>query len=154
MVKIFVDLDGVLADFDRHYLEVFGIVANKNIDNVDWKAVREKKDFYRHIPPMHDMQELWNGIKKYNPTILTGVPRSVEEAPRNKRDWIASHLGPEVQVITCPSSQKFLFCQPGDILIDDWEKYRHLWVGAGGFWITHISAKSSLEALENLMKGV
>jgi hypothetical protein len=35
----------------------------------------------------------------------------------------------------------------GDILIDDFLKYRHLWEEAGGIFIRHISAKGSLEKL-------
>jgi len=37
--------------------------------------------------------------------------------------------------------------KPGDIIIDDYLKYRHLWVEAGGIFIHHISAVESLAAL-------
>ena len=38
----------------------------------------------------------------------------------------------------------------GDILIDDWTKYRHLWLAAGGIWITHTSAQGSIAELRKL----
>ena len=34
--------------------------------------------------------------------------------------------------------------QPGDILIDDWPKYKHLWEEAGGIFILHTSAAQSI----------
>ena len=56
-MTLFVDLDSTLADFDRHYFECFGIVPDKEADNVDWKKVREFPDFYLHMPPKPDMQD-------------------------------------------------------------------------------------------------
>jgi hypothetical protein len=60
--------------------------------------------------------------------------------------WVATHLGEDVPVITCRSSEKCLYAQPGDILIDDWERYRHLWEAKGGVWITYRSAAETLAA--------
>src|SRR5215510_7594879 len=46
MMRLFVDMDGVLADFDRHHEAVFGIRACKIADNVDWERVRAVRNFY------------------------------------------------------------------------------------------------------------
>jgi hypothetical protein len=35
-MQLFVDMDGVLADFDAHYEAVFGVRASKELDNIDW----------------------------------------------------------------------------------------------------------------------
>jgi hypothetical protein len=59
----------------------------------------------------------------HKPIVPTSVPRKVPEAPENKRGWIRKHLGDEVPVICCRSSEKSLHMQAGDILIDVWEKY-------------------------------
>jgi len=40
--------------------------------------------------------------------------------------------------------------EPGDILVDDWEKYRHLWIARGGRWVTHRSAEESVRELRAL----
>ncbi len=50
-MQIFVDMDGVLADFDAHYEAVLGVRPDKITDNVDWSAVRAVKDFYLNHPP-------------------------------------------------------------------------------------------------------
>ncbi len=144
MTQIYVDMDGVLADFGAHHEAVFGFRSDKLLDNVDWEKVRTVKDFYLNIPPMADMPELWDFIGRHRPIVLTGVPSSVAEAPDNKRAWIAKHLGPNVPVVCCASKEKCLHAKPGDILIDDWEKYRAKWINAGGRWITHTSADNTI----------
>lgn len=149
MTTLYVDMDGVLADFDRHHETVFGIRANKLIDNVDWQAVRAAKDFYLNIPPMPDFDELWAFIGPRKPIVLTGIPYSVTEAETNKRAWIAKHLGPNQPVQCCKSKDKSRFCVPGDILIDDWEKYRDLWLAKRGRWITHTSASETISQLKS-----
>lgn len=152
-MQIFVDMDGVLADFDAHHEAVFGVRSCKLADNVNWQRVREIPGFYEAIPPMADMDELWAYVAPFNPIVLTGVPYSIAEAPDNKRAWVRRHLGPDVEVRCCRSSEKCLHAKPGDILIDDWEKYRHLWIAKGGRWITHTSAANSIIALQELGIG-
>jgi hypothetical protein len=149
-MQLFVDMDGVLADFDAYYEAAFGIRSSTVADNVDWERVCAVKDFYLGIPPMADMEQLWRRIERHRPIILTGVPRSVPEAPDNKIAWVARHLGGHVEVRCCKSREKCLHAAPGDVLIDDWEKYRHLWLEAGGVWITHRSAIETADELARL----
>jgi hypothetical protein len=143
-------MDGVLADFDRGYRERFSRVSDKQLDNVDWALVRETPHFYRDLPPMPDMLELWHGVCHLNPIVLTGVPISVDEAASNKREWVDKHLGHDVHMIACLSKDKRLHGKPGDILVDDWEKHKHAWIDMGGVWITHTSAAATLALLTAL----
>lgn len=151
-MQLFVDMDGVLADFDAGYGAAFGVRPSIAADNVDWNLVTATKDFYLNLPPMADMPELWAFIEQYRPIVLTGVPWSVVEAPENKKAWVRKNLGPDVEVRCCLSKEKFKHAAAGDILIDDWEKYRHLWEGAGGRWITHVSAASTIAQLKALIE--
>lgn len=146
-MQLFLDLDGVLADFDAHHEAVFGFRSDKLLDNVDWKAVRATPGFYANIPMMPDAMTLWESVEHLNPIILTGIPHSVEEAEPNKRFWVRWHLGANVEVRCCRSSEKCLYAKPGDVLVDDWDKYRKLWVANGGVWITHTSADNTIEQL-------
>jgi hypothetical protein len=148
--QIFVDMDGVLADFDTGYEIKFGYRPDKTADTADWNKVRNCAGFYERLPPMPDAHELWAFVAPYRPIVLTGVPWSVEEAPANKRAWVRKHLGEHVEVRCCKSAEKCRHAQPGDILIDDWEKYRHLWIAAGGRWVTHRSAAESIRELRAL----
>lgn len=154
MTTIFVDMDGVLADFDTGYELRFGVRPSKADDNVDWTLVRRTEGFYRDLLPMPDFDDLWAGLAPHNPIILTGVPSSVAEAEANKRAWVDRHIGPHQPMIGCASKDKSLHIrQPGDVLIDDWTKYRSLWIERGGRWITHLSARSSLEELTEILSN-
>lgn len=151
-MQVFVDMDGVLADFDAHHETVFGFRPCRMADNVDWAAVSAVDGFYSAIPPMADMSELWGYVSGLTPKpiVLTGIPRTVTIAADNKRAWVVKHLGPLVEVRCCPSKEKSLHASPGDVLIDDWEKYRALWEGRGGVWITHTSARRTIELLKEI----
>lgn len=146
-MQIFVDMDGVLADFDTGYKAMIGPMGGKEADDVDWKKVRGIPGFYAALPPMPDFETLWAALEPHNPIILTGVPSDVPEAVENKRAWAVKHIGPHAQMIGCKSKEKCLHGKPGDVLIDDWEKYKHLWLGMGGHWITHVSAAESVRLL-------
>lgn len=150
--QVFVDLDGTLADLERHYREMFGVHPDKAADDLDWSRVFASPGFFANLPPMPDMAELWDYVRRLmpDPIILTGVPQRVPSAAQDKKRWVTKHLGADVQVICCRSKDKSRYANPGDILIDDWEKYRHLWVGKGGRWITHTSAAESIRQLEEL----
>jgi len=147
-MQIFVDMDGVLADFDTGYANLFGPHGGKEADDVDWEKVRKTPGFYASLPPMPDFEMLWRALEPYGPIILTGVPSSVPEALENKRAWAVKHIGPKVRMIGCKSRDKCLHGKPGDVLIDDWEKYKQCWLDMGGRWITHISAAESIWQLK------
>jgi len=151
--QVFVDMDGVLADFDAHHETVFGFRPDKITDNVDWSVVRAVGDFYLNIPPMKDFHVLWDHVAPYNPIILTGIPDNVPEVAGNKTAWARKNIGDHVEVRCCRSRDKSLHADFGDILIDDWEKYMHLWIGVGGVWVTHTSALESVERLVELGVG-
>jgi hypothetical protein len=150
-MQVFVDMDGVLADFDTGYANLFGPHGGKDSDDVDWKKVRDTPGFYASLPPMPDFDMLWRALEPYHPIILTGVPLSVPEASENKRAWAVRHIGPDVRMICCKSRDKCLHGKPGDVLIDDWGKYKQRWVDMGGYWITHSTAVQSIRTLQAYM---
>jgi hypothetical protein len=119
--------------------------------------VRDTPDFFKNLPLMPGALKLWDFVSRldHKPIFLTGCPASVPEAPANKQAFIPANLpgGDEVEVITCRSREKYLYCRPGDVLIDDWEKYKPLWIGAGGNWITHTSADESIRQLDALLNA-
>jgi hypothetical protein len=153
---LFVDLDGVLADFNAAYLAVAGEQADWTLEwgparAANWEPINRTKMFYANLPLMPDALELWGYVARHEPIILTGIPSAgYGGVDMQKRAWVATHLGEGVGVITCPSKDKSLYCTPGDILIDDWGKYRHLWVGKGGVWITHRSAAETIQELQRM----
>jgi len=151
-MQLFCDMDGVLADFDRHYFNLFGVRLTKGGNPGVWANLRKTPSFFDTIPPMSDALELWARIEQYEPVILTGIPnkRDVPEAEANKVNWIHHYISFGAEVRCCRSQDKCLHACPGDILIDDREKYKHLWIDMGGTWITHHSAAETIAILDGM----
>jgi 5'(3')-deoxyribonucleotidase len=150
-MTLFIDLDGVLADMDSAYEALTGIRLDKLIDNVDWAAVAAEPDFYANLSPMPDMEALWAYASTWpDVVVLTGVPKAVPASTADKRAWVTKHLGAHVRMIACASKDKSRYAKAGDILVDDWTRYRSHWLKIGGIWITHTSAASSIAALKEL----
>lgn len=153
-MTIYVDMDGVLADFDRAAWERLGIRDPRKVESdvgADefWRRIGLIPHFYRTLPLMPDARLLWDGLVAASPTppvILTGVPWSIETAVVDKLVWATEHF-PGVEVIPCAAKDKARWCIPGDVLIDDWPKYQALWEAAGGRFIVHVSAAESLRLL-------
>ena len=149
MTQIFLDCDGVLADFDSYAHEYFGQApraAEAEFGAKEfWRRLEERGDFYRKLPVMPDARELFEGVAHLTPIILTGCPRG-DWAQRQKVEWAEEHF-PGVQIITCRSADKRDHATPGDVIIDDWPQHRHRWIEMGGVWISHYDAASSLAAL-------
>jgi len=146
---LYCDLDGVLADFDKRCMEVFGQYPNSLNERYMWATItKHHPHFYADLDWMPDGKELWNVVKEYVPTILTGTPRSVKAARNDKLKWCAIELGEDVPVIAGPTRDKPLYASPGAILIDDRVRTKAGWENAGGIFILHTSAKQSIEELK------
>ena len=147
--RVFLDCDGVLADFDEAGRILWGEEPRAYEARVGssrfWQELEDRGDFYRTLPLMADAMELYDGVKHLDPVILTGCPRG-NWAEAQKVDWAARHF-PGVQIITCRSAEKRAHAKPGDVLIDDWNQPRARWIEMGGIWITHTDAATSLAAL-------
>lgn len=64
--------------------------------------------------------------------------------------WAAQHF-PNAEIITCRSKDKSRYIKSsGDLLVDDYQKYRELWEKAGGIFVPHISAQDSINQLAAL----
>lgn len=148
-MELFLDLDGVLADFDRGVKAVTGKRPEELPMKIMWRELSRHPDFFGTLEFMHDAQELWRFCEPHEPTILTGLPLG-SWAPEQKRRWVAHMLGPHVRVITCMARDKHRYGGPGKVLVDDREKAREPWEGAGGRFVLHTGAKTSIEALKAL----
>ncbi len=152
MKQIFLDCDGVLADFDTAAERIFGENPQQAEDRLGtpefWRLLRESGRFFHDLPLLADGLELYTAIAHLNPIILTGCPAG-GWAETGKQAWAERHF-PSVPMITCRSRDKRNHMKPGDILIDDFLKYRALWLEAGGIFIHHTSAADSLRQLADL----
>lgn len=148
--QIFLDCDGVLADFDKAALAILGapshVFEKRHGTGEFWRRLARADGFFEHLDLMPDALELYEAVKAKDPVILTGMPHGQWAGPQ-KRRWAARHF-PGVQVITTTAALKREHCHPGDVLVDDRDQYRRLWEAAGGHFIHHSSARASIEALK------
>jgi len=160
--KIFCDLDGVLVDFDTTTEKITGVdvhaaMHDKKLKRIFWQRLsayseQGKNKTWEIMNPMHDAQELWNYIKKYNPTILsaTGKVPSEQIVTAEKHVWIKKHLGNVPTILVQTGADKAKYATPTGILIDDKYKALNPWIAAGGIGVLHTSAANTIKQLKEL----
>ena len=154
--RLFLDADGVLADFDLSVRELLGMSAKKYIATYGrgafWKHLANASNFYGDLKEMPDARLLFDAVKHLKPTILTGLPEGNWAAPQ-KVEWAAEHF-PGVAIITCMARDKHLHMHPGDVLVDDREKHRAAYEEAGVVFVHHKNAEDSLRKLAKIFPSV
>jgi len=154
--RLFLDADGVLADFDLGARRLLGMSPRefiaKHCRAAFWKRLGTAKNFYGSLPQMPDAQRLFDAVKHLKPTILTGLPLGRWAAPQ-KVEWAAEHF-PGVPIITCMAADKHLHMHPGDVLVDDREKHRAAYEAAGVMFVHHHNAEDSLRQLAKIFPSV
>ena len=154
--RLFLDADGVLADFDLAVRRLLGARPKEFIARhgrgTFWKRLAKAPNFYGSLPEMPDARTLFDAVKHLEPTILTGLPAGGWAAPQ-KVEWAAEHF-PGVPIITCMAADKHKHMHPGDVLVDDREKHRAAYEEAGVVFIHHKNAEDSLRQLAKMFPSV
>jgi hypothetical protein len=150
--QLFLDCDGVLANFDKRAHEICGMAPREFENTVGeqkfWDTIYDTEDFFFSLEPMSDAHVLVEAVRHLNPIILTGRPRG-EWSVDQKLRWRDKYF-PDLEMIVCRSRDKIKHAKPGDVIVDDWEKWRPLWVNGGGIWVLHTSAENSIRELKEL----
>jgi hypothetical protein len=148
--QLYLDCDGVLADFDKGAAAVLGMhpkaYEKRRGPGRFWAKLASAPDFYFSLPLLPDAMRLYEAVKQLDPVILTGTPRGNWAAEQKVR-WAAQHF-PGVRIITTLAREKRKYAKEGDVLVDDQERHRALWEEAGGVFIHHRDAESTLAALK------
>ena len=154
--RLFLDADGVLADFDEGARRLLGMslpaFEAKHGRGSFWKRLANAENFYGTLPEMPDARLLFDGVAHLDPTILTGLPLGRWAAPQ-KIEWAAEHF-PGVPIITCMARDKHKHMKPGDVLVDDRENHRAAYEEAGVVFVHHRNAQDSLRQLARIYPSV
>lgn len=163
MTQIFLDCDGVLADFDKFITPYMGGGTRPDWDWMGnkefWGRLEHLEDLFGSLDKMPDADELVQGTIDLTwkhglamPIILTGKPR-LDKYTQQKLNWRDEHF-PHLEMIVCESKNKRKHMKaPGDIIIDDWEKHMQAWTSVGGRWILHKTAEQSLAELREMLEN-
>ena len=160
--KVYLDMDGVLADFDQRFRDISGMepreFENKYGRKAFWNLIDEehKIKFWVGIKPMDGASVLVNAVKDYNYELLTS-PSSKKQSYLGKILWVRNHTGdvfPSKPRINFKRAKEKHEVKPQlsqtDILIDDREDTIGRWNAAGGTGIVYKSIGQVLSDLKKL----
>lgn len=151
MKRVFLDLDGVMADFDAHFPATFGIDHRELPDETMWRMIHTHPSYFLDMPLCEGAVDFFNDIFHLRPVILTACPRSdYARVAAQKRAWVRKYLSTEVLMLpVMGGANKPLFMHAaGDILIDDHKRNTRVWAEAGGVAILHRDFPTTLTELE------
>jgi 5'(3')-deoxyribonucleotidase len=147
--RLFLDADGVLANFDEGVRRLLGMLPKeferRRGRGAFWRELARAPDFYARLPEMPDARELFDAVEHLKVTILTGLPLGKWAAPQ-KVAWAAEHF-PGVPIITCMARDKHRHMEPGDVLVDDREDHRTAYEAHGVVFVHHKNAADSIRQL-------
>lgn len=151
---IYCDLDGVLADFNQAFKSITGKFPMEVSRRELWSEIDSRPDYWLTLEMTSDADILLKWLSAHPYQILTGLPViGYEQAEKQKRLWVEQYIGSDIPVICCLSKDKALYCQPGDILIDDYEQNICQWEKVGGIGILHVNAADTVQRLSQIVKS-
>lgn len=150
--RLYLDLDGVMADFDAHFPALFGVDHRTMLDDDMWAQINSHPTYFRDMPPCEGAKKFFDSISWIDPIILTACPKSnYAHVARQKRAWVREHLCASCIILPVMGGRnKPLFMHaPGDILIDDFEKNIKAWEDEGGTGILHRDFATTKDELDH-----
>lgn len=150
--KIYCDMDGVLTDFEKRFLDKLKEEGPNYYKLLDISKVSKPKDFEKvfglqefwkfidgHVGVsfwigmdwMPRGRELWNFIQPYSPSLLTS-PSKQNISRLGKNLWVKNNLTPKPKVIFAYSKNKQNYANENSILIDDKPSNISEWESQGG----------------------
>lgn len=137
--KLYCDMDGVLTNFEKKFLEVLHkegpkyysketiakVTRPKHFTAIEgqtefWKLIDQYVGitFWSEMEWMPNGQQLWDFVQPYNPTILTSPSRD-NTSRLGKKMWVKNHISPAPPVEFRFGDAKADFANENAILIDD-----------------------------------
>ena len=152
--KLYVDLDGVVADFEAKYNTHFG-PKDGRVTPEQWKEIHKIEDFFFEIPVMRGAKMFMAAISKYDPEFLTAAPKSnFQHVAKQKIKWRDRHF-PTIHLIPSYGGEnKHLYMRNrGDILLDDTPHVCDHWLANGGMPVLFEGDyEKALETIERKMR--
>lgn len=150
-LQVFLDLDGVFADFDARVKHLTGKHPSQLDGSRLWKMINSDKRFFAELELIEGCMALWEATRDLEPVFLTGAP-SNKTFQQQKKEWVARIFGPEFTVHVVPKKLKQDYSGPHKVLIDDTPENIEQWIARGGHGILHKGDHAStIKALQELI---
>jgi hypothetical protein len=151
--KIFLDMDGVLVNFDEQFQELTGMMPREFESKYSSDEFWEKIDgagvgFWRGMKWMPGGEALYNRASQFDHALLSSPSRS-EVSKIGKRLWRRDKT-PNTKLILARSYNKRKYAAPNHILIDDRADNIQQWRDAGGIGILYKSPEQVNAELDKL----
>jgi len=151
--KIYLDMDGVLVDFDQQFKDLTGMMPRefeaKHGSTGFWEAIdKAGVGFWRGMSWMPGGEALYNRASQFDHELLSSPSRS-ELSKIGKRLWRRDKT-PSTKLTLSRSYLKKNYAAPNHILIDDREDNIQQWRDAGGIGILYKSAEQVNAELDKL----
>lgn len=142
MERIFLDMDGVIADFSKAALEsfgclhlidqfTFGVEADTLLGltrSEFWRILYEHHpDFWHHVPPYSWTSYLYEELCKIAPVTIISKPDLNPASLDGKLNWLQRQLKISPFEDYIFTRKKHLVARPGYVLIDDNIDTAKLW---------------------------
>ena len=143
--EIYVDMDGVLADFFGDWAKLMGVDSFRDIKDVNaaLEKIKDTNDFWLNLPVTDNAKPLLELIKKVKGeySICSSPLPGDKNSEPHKREWIKKHLAffPPKEIIITHDKAKYATQPDGtsNILIDDYGVNINKWEAAGGIGFKH-----------------
>jgi hypothetical protein len=159
--KIYFDLDGVMANFEKGVHDMCGMDPFSHedepftgFDDEMWDKIRDVGHFYDKLELMPGALDLFNDLyAKYGDKceILSGIPkprRGITTAGEDKINWVHRMLNKDIVVNIVYKEEKPQYCTGRDcILIDDLPANIRAWEDMGGTGIINSGADDTRQTL-------
>jgi 5'(3')-deoxyribonucleotidase len=152
MKTIYVDIDGVLANFSDRWQQLFNTPPQHGIDKRLWTEFVTSNQFTT-LDLMPDAQQLIDYLKSLtNIKVMilgsTGGTQYHGNVQQQKIKWLAEHDITFDPVFVPGKRYKQFYADPSATLIDDTYKNVTQFIERGGKAIMHINAASTIKYLQ------
>ena len=156
---IYLDMDGVIADFETRYKELFNILPSQARNNKEFDTYFDKfiaDGNFATLDMMPDAMELITVLRNAAPPtqILssTASQKRYDAISKQKKEWLAKH-DIDFQANFVPGKQhKKKYARKDTLIIDDTESIITDWRSAGGVAIFHKNIPDTLAQLKFLLE--
>jgi len=155
ITKIYLDMDGVIADFDRRYKERYKMLPREADDNKEFEKFFTKfiaDGEFATLDLMPDAMELIDFLRTLKvPTEILSSSASEKRDPEirpQKLEWLKKNSIEFNPIIVPGKRHKKDYSNPNTLLIDDTSVNIDQWRREGGIGILHTDTLTTINILK------